>query len=1730
MVRQFVRQFLRGCAARPAARAVAGALEPRMLLAGDAPDVIISELMAVNTKTLADEDGEFSDWIELRNRGTDPVSLLGWHLTDTHAAPDLWTFPDVTLPAGGHLLVFASQKNRATAGLPLHTNFKLSSDGEYLALTRPDLSVAYSFDPYPEQKPDLSFGLGAPVRQTTQLIAAPSPATYVLPSDNSLGSAWTQVGFDDAGWKTAQTGIGFELPTGSQTPLPDEREPNDVIAPGFPNDATANFGPFDDGVYQFTAKGTVGAAGDGDFYSLGALEQGDVLTLTASGQPSSRGTLTDPYLELYRLGSAQRVTFNDDDGPGKDALIHRYRVVANDTYVVKVRAAGSQTGTYDLGASVENAPGTPAPITGAPVARDTEPNNTVATANDASGAWWAVERRSLTAGVMQSSSDTDLYRFKFTAGDVVSIIADSTSDADLRVALLNGTANTVIASDDGSLSAGAFSGDEADARVNAFTIAATATYYVRVQANDAMQGDYRLVVNLSTTTPPPAAAWFSGLTATPVGPTMFGSRASALVRVPFTATQDQIDALADLTLAIKYDDGFVTYLNGTEVARRNAPGGASPLPFDAAATTSRPNDQAVVTERIDLSAFRNLLVDGQNVLAVHALNASADDDDFLIRPELLGRTPPVEQPPGFFSRPTPGAPNPPIDSLGIVGDTRFDHDRGFYDAPFDLVVSSSTQGATIRYTTNGTPPTATTGTVYTGPIHLTRTTTVRAAAFKPGYLSSNVDTETYLFLDDVIRQSSNGAAPAGFPSSWGSNVVDYGMDPDVVNNVAYRDSIKNDLKSIPTFSVVMKLDDMFGANGIYANPSGDGRAWERPASLELIYPDGTKGFQSDIGLRIRGGFSRSTSNPKHGLRVFYRAEYGDAELNFPLFGSDGASHFDGFDLRTFNNYSWSFQGDPSGTFMRDQVNRDLQLAMGQPAERGDYYHLYVNGQYWGLYNTDERAEASYGATYFGGKPDDYDVVKADNDSGNQVKATDGNLTAWTSLYNTLLAGASVTDATYQRVQGNNPDGTPNPDLPVLVDIDNLIDYNLVIFYGGNLDAPVSQFINNNAGINNFFAVRNRDPATRQGFRFFVHDAEHTFLDVNADRTGPFPSGATVATSNPHFFFQRLSTNANFRLRVADRIQKHFFNGGALSATSVRDTFLRRKNEIDRAVVAESARWGDSKVSTPLTRNTNWLAEVQRILTSYIPQRGNVVLGQLRLDQLWPTVVAPTFGKFGGTVAPGFALTMSRPATPAGTIYYTLDGSDPRLSPGAIAYTAPVTLDAPATVRARVLQAGVWSPITEATFAIDSVPLRVTEVMYHPAAPPAGSPFSRGDFEFVEVQNVGASPLDLSGVSFDKGITFTFPDGTTLAPGAYAVVVRNAAAFASRYGDAVVPAGVFTGGLDDGGERIRLLAAPGAGGQTLIDFAYSDAWQPSTDGDGFSLVPRDPAAAPEAWEDPARWRHSRTAGGTPGAADPGPAEGVAGRWLFYNRSPFDGTTLAIADSSDDNALARDKRALLPGERSGAANLSGFTRGINGLFVDLTNLAFGATLTAADFAFRVGRGGDPSTWASAPAPNLVAIRRGAGVDGSDRVTIGWADSAIRNQWLQVTVLANSRTGLASPDVFYFGHLAGESGDTRPGATAATVDARDEAAVRRRLSRNPVIVANPFDFNKDGVSNTGDFTTLHRALHTSLPMFTAPVVAQPAASPFSQQLVASSRAAPRRRETLTDGLASSDDVLAH
>ncbi len=753
--------------------------------------------------------------------------------------------------------------------------------------------------------------------------------------------------------------------------------------------------------------------------------------------------------------------------------------------------------------------------------------------------------------------------------------------------------------------------------------------------------------------------------------------------------------------------------------------------------------------------------------------------------------------PKFFRPPTPGVANGE-GFVSRVGDVKFSVDRGFHAQAFDLVMRCETPGAEIRYTTNGTPPTATGGLVYREPVRIAGTTVLRAAGFLPGWLPGEVDTQTYLFTSDIVRQSPTGAPPAGWPSSWGANVRDYGMDPDVVNHPKYGPLLDGALRSLPSFCVSMHLPDLFDpTRGIYANPGQDGRAWERPMSLELVYPDGRDGFQINGGIRIRGGFSRSTGNPKHAFRFFFRPEYGRGRLVYPLFGEGAAEEFEGFDLRTFQNYSWSFQGDANGTFLRDQFNRDVQLAMGHQAERGDYYHLFINGQYWGLFNTCERPEASYAETYLGGDSDEYDVIKVEA-GPYTILATDGDLRGWTALYN--LVRGTVDDALYRRVIGQNPDGTRNAAYPVYVDPVNLIDYMLVILYGGNLDAPISNFLGNTSP-NNFFGVWNRVTQDR-GFQFFVHDAEHTLLDVNADRTGPYSAGnSSVTKSNPQWLWQRLLGSQDFRILVGDRIQKHLFNGGVLTPEGARSVYQRRRAEIEQAVVAESARWGDAqRGSSPLMRDEHWVPAVNRNL-QFIAGRSSVLLSQLRADGLHPTLAAPQFNQQGGVVPSGFGLLMA----PQGVdIYYTLDGSDPRLAGGSLApaarrYTGAIRLLESSVVRARALQNSAWSALNEAEFIVAQTfnELRITEIHYHPS----DTADTDGDeFEFVELKNVGSRELDISGVHFPNGISFRFPNGTRLGAGRFAVLVRNPDAFRARYPNRAV-AGVYSGRLSNSGERL-----------------------------------------------------------------------------------------------------------------------------------------------------------------------------------------------------------------------------------------------------------------------------------------------------------------------------------------
>ncbi len=177
--------------------------------------VIISEIMAMNRHTIRDEEGDFSDWIELYNTTDFPVSLAGWHLTDQPSVPALWTFPAVTIPARGTLLVFASQKDRTNNVNYLHTNFALDEAGEYLALFRSDLVLEHAFDPaFPPQTADVAYGFPGLGGRNATVIQTGSAGRCLVPTNAAmLAAGWSARTFDDSGWLPAGNGIGYDTDT-----------------------------------------------------------------------------------------------------------------------------------------------------------------------------------------------------------------------------------------------------------------------------------------------------------------------------------------------------------------------------------------------------------------------------------------------------------------------------------------------------------------------------------------------------------------------------------------------------------------------------------------------------------------------------------------------------------------------------------------------------------------------------------------------------------------------------------------------------------------------------------------------------------------------------------------------------------------------------------------------------------------------------------------------------------------------------------------------------------------------------------------------------------------------------------------------------------------------------------------------------------------------------------------------------------------------------------------------------------------------------------------------------------------------------------------------------------------------------------------------------------------------------------------------------------------------------
>ncbi len=1085
-------------------------------------------------------------------------------------------------------------------------------------------------------------------------------------------------------------------------------------------------------------------------------------------------------------------------------------------------------------------------------------------------------------------------------------------------------------------------------------------------------------------------------------------------RVVFNATAAQAaDALA-LKLVVSYDDGFVAYLNGVEVARRRIGVPNTFTPHDAVAD----GDVAVQTETIIIDPAVKVLVTGNNVLAIQTHNFTRENGDFLMKADLQtnasvplvvnngiwkylrgldepiigvsgeeeasapagpdsasdwvelynnGASPvtltgwhltdgpsnptkwtfpnvtiaaggflvvicdggdvtapgvngylhtsfklnvggdylsltgptgavvsslspsyPRQYPFQSYARdgsgnwkysdlPTPNAANAGNFFDGAVATPTVSLPGRFYAGSTTITFACATPGATIRYTTDGTEPTATSpaATSYTAAAN----TALRIRAFLANYVPSATITNTYLIALTAAQQSLPAFCLTGDPTQ--AFYRPFGIYAIVNNNNVAANGALNYFGGIwsshPDTTALPAATTPENPS-LYNAPMQSGKPAERPVAIELLHTDLTADLRSGAFIRCAGSpFSRQryilarqnsatpndtlswtvSATEKPQINLFFRDDVGTSPLHYPLVPGSVVTQYENIRLRAGKN-------DISNPFIRDEFSRRTMLGMGEVTVRGEFINVFMNGVFKGYFNICERPR----------EPFFQQARKSDLsfDVRNITVIVDGDSLAFNELMNFARTHSSGSLADYTGFQQR-------------VDVVNVADYIILNAHAAMADWPGNNY------------VVDRERSDTGVFRFSVWDGEggyggfgrnaaYKMFTTTEIRTGNV-TGETVPVK---LLYTVLANSTEWRLLCADRIQKHFFNGGSLTDASLQSLFTTLAARV-QPIMTEVLR---QTVTTFMNPWINGIGVTSRytlsggttgsvvncpsrrtaLFTGYTDDTagGIFVPGSFVSEGLWPATLAPVLSQFGGAVPANYTLTITNP-NGAGTIYFTTNGADPRAVGGMAVgtpYTAPIPINQSTQVKARVLNTNnEWSPLIDVVFTTSQVPpVLVTEIMYHP--PNQAQPVVDGDeFEFLELKNVGSTVLSLNGWTFTDGIAFTFPANATIAPGGFIVVVKNAAQFTTKY-PAVPVAGSYgpATSLKNSGESV-VLRDVGGNVVTTVTFGTAASlppWPGTPDGGGYSLVPVSPNSNPNP-SNPAYWRASVNVGGSPGADDP-----------------------------------------------------------------------------------------------------------------------------------------------------------------------------------------------------------------------------------------------------------------------
>ena len=1376
---------------------------------------VISEFLAFNISApgaLLDEDGVSSDWIEIQNLGNTTANLLDWSLTDEADNLNKWKFPATNLPAGGFLVVFASEKDRRVPGARLHTNFKLDGAGEYLALVRPDGSIASEFDPFPQQVSGVSYGLGV-LSSNSTLVPNGALVRVSIPSSGADGTNWLYPGFSDGAWTAGTNGVGYGTTNVTQA---------DYSAAVLPT------GPV--GYWRLDENSGSTAVNIGSGVSLNGTYNSATLGNSGPRPPQFNGFEPNNNAPTFN-GTSSFISI-------PSPLLNNQASFTIAGWIRPTVAQAARSGLFGQNDLVE---------------------------------FGFISASTIQLWTFVGQID---FAYPFPVGEWHHIAGVGTG-SQLQL-YLDGTLRMSVPMS-GPLGTSGFNfniggGGIFDATGNFFTgqMDEVAMY------QKALSGAEVLSLFQAGTN----AAGFSVVPyiRTDVAAAMSNVNASAYIRLPFNI--DEPGNVQLLSLKMRFDDGFVAYMNGIEIARANAPG---TLAFNSAATNSH--------APVSVDQFQSggaVLRAGANVLAIQGLNASAADTDFLITAELTATHVAAASSAGvYMTVPTPGtangggvsilgpsitepshSPNVPLDSQNVVVTARV--------SPTFALIGSVAVRYRVMYGAETELP------MFDDGMH-------GDGLANDGVYGQTLPVAAVSTNGQMIRWYFRATDGLGNPSRWPLFVS--AADAEYLGTIVNPTNI---VTPLPVFHIFIAQNQVAGIDtetGGRISFFHDGELYD---NVYMELRGNTSAGLPKKAHRLEFNRDHELRHPGPGPRVrktSLLAEYTDPSrlrqhLCFWFLNRIGVPAPFDYPVRVQTNgvfYQIAFHNDVIGQEQVERMGFDPKGALYKAV--GNVLPNFAStGVFQKLEPDDDPSRTDYlqlanaineTSAFNVRRNAVFDMLDVPEVIGYLVGAR------WSSEADDVWANMSLYRDThgdqlwrcipfdmnaswgqrYAGAQGNLMEAT----------VDTAKNHP---FYGGRAIIPPD-----GSTWNRIYDVIISVPETRQ----MLVRRMRTVMDQVIQPPG--------TPTNQLIIENYISSLTN--LMAADMLLEAPPRWPAYSAWAPVQPFVSACTNIMFGYVGPRRQhWYVThcvtNTSKPLGTNASQNAGIplsQSVLASIAvsgveasPGSSNQLEEFVCITNLTPAAVDITDWKLDGGVEFKF-----KPGTviPSNSVIYVSPNvvafkqrtSGPRGGQGLFVvgpYDGQLSARGePLTIRDNLGRL-VYSNSYPAAPSLAQQFLRVSEIMYNPSAL-AGNTNSPQEFEYIELVNTSPSiTLNLNGVRLTNGVDFAFTGSavTSLGPNGRVVVVRNQAAFAVRYPSAPSVAGQYAGFLDNAGERIRVLDAAN---EEILDFSYNNSWYPITDGLGFSLVNTNLSGEPDSWGDKSSWRPSGVLQGAPGQSDPpGPA--------------------------------------------------------------------------------------------------------------------------------------------------------------------------------------------------------------------------------------------------------------------